>query len=101
MSGAAGANRGVGWKAAILHHFCSELKAASSGAAAPNPWLQRPSNFVTMDAQKLEIGRREAEDPEYVSLYVGVSCGRAFRPFAALTFNTTRPDNAESQLTER
>jgi hypothetical protein len=39
--------------------------------------------------------------PENVSLYVGVSCGRAFRPFAALMFSTTRPDSAGSQRTER
>ena len=56
------------------------------------------SNFVTMDAQKPEIGRREAEDQENVYLYVGVACGRALRPVAALMFSTgdqTAPDLSE------
>jgi hypothetical protein len=97
----------VGMESSHLHYFCGEPKAASSGAARRAfhgfscPRYSSLSNFVTMDAQKQEIGRQEAEDPENVSLYVGVSCGRAFRPFAALMFSTTRPDSAGSQRTER
>jgi hypothetical protein len=54
--------------------------AAPMASAARDSSL---SNFVTMDAPKPEIGFDEAEDPGNVSLYVGVSCGRALRPLAA------------------
>src|SRR5262249_36292989 len=71
------------------------LKAASTGVArraTDGPSCPRVVVAIELCYHgwlKPDFGPHEAEDRVNVSLYLAMSCGRALRPFVALTSSTT------------